>query len=160
MEIYNAGSAGVNLNGKKIRIGINGAALSDAYTFGSVTLDPGDAYVVANNSADMTAAGYSAPDATDTDINGNGNDAYALTESDNTVIDVFGTVGNSDNWYADSYAVRSSSVTTGNTTYTSGEWTITGLSSGEPASGSPARPSGSASATTSPTLMSCPLATS
>jgi hypothetical protein len=140
VEITYAGAGSTNVSGLKIRKGSNGNALSDAITLGDITLSSGESYVIANSEQHMLDAGFSAPDLTSGNIDGNGNDVYALTDAANNVIDIFGTVGTSSFWYQDSVATRSSSVQTGTSTYDETEWTVASLSSGEPDGGAPGTP--------------------
>jgi len=59
--------------------------------------------------------------------NGNGNDEYAILDaSDDSVIDVFGTVGQSANYYRDSYAKRTNAQLTASSTYDASEWYLPG----------------------------------
>lgn len=141
IEITNAHVESRIINGLKIRMGVNGSALVDKVTISTASsLASGDSYVIAANATDMTNAGYSAPDQTSGNITGNGNDVYAITTSDDTIIDIFGIVGTQSSWYQDKVVIRNSNINNGNISYTSSEWTFTTLSSGEPNNGAPGSP--------------------
>ncbi|MCK4359077.1 MAG: lamin tail domain-containing protein [Candidatus Cloacimonetes bacterium] len=141
IEITNCHVQPRTINGLKIRMGVNGGALSDKVTISSGSqLASSASYVIAANSTHMTDAGFSAPDQTNGNISGNGNDVYALTTSDDTIIDIFGIVGTTSDWYKDSYAIRNSNINNGSDTYSESDWTITSIPSGQPSGGSPGNP--------------------
>ncbi len=135
VEILNTGTAAVDLSGLKIRKSVNGGGFSDAFTFPAFSLPAGEYYVVTNidnvsigqrwiefNLIAPANVSYSA-----TNINGNGNDAYALTDASDAVIDIYGEElvdGTGTTWeYTDSYAYRNSNITSPNSTFTQSEWT-------------------------------------
>ena len=135
VEITNLGSLAVNLNGYSIKKSPNGNGFSNAYTFSSNYNLPAGASVVVTNidSVNQTWSDYNLPTPTyaiysATNVNGNGDDAYALADPSDAIIDIYGEElvdGTNQNWeYTDSYAYRNSDVTSANTTFTISEWTI------------------------------------
>jgi len=137
IEIYNASTAAHLVNNFKIKRAANGATtFSNIYTFPDMSLSPGQAYVITNETTAFDAVfGSDSRDATSGSVQGNGNDLYALFSAADTLIDVFGTLGTTDDWYKDSYAERKSSINIGSTEYTDSEWVITSLPSGHPLDG-------------------------
>ncbi|MGC9332201.1 MAG: lamin tail domain-containing protein, partial [Bacteroidales bacterium] len=127
VEIYNATNSSVDLSGWKIRRYANGNTSSSDVAL-SGTLNSGDTYVVAYaENYFNTAYGFN-PDLSNGVISGNGDDTYELFDGSN-VVDIYGEVGvdgTGEMWeYEDSRAIRKQSVCSGNTTWTSSEWTIT-----------------------------------
>jgi len=140
IEIYNASLTAHSVTNFKVERAANGATdFSNVYTFPDMSLASGQAYVITNETATFDAVyGSNARDATSGSVQGNGNDVYALFSAGDTLIDVFGTVGTSADWYKDSYAVRNSSVNIGSTEYSASEWTITSLPDDHPLDGNTA----------------------
>ncbi|NBL64689.1 choice-of-anchor D domain-containing protein [Flavobacterium sp. NST-5] len=91
IELYNGTGSNIDLSNYRIRIGVNGNALSSQFTL-SVILSTGSTYIIANNTADVPNANVTWSSATWT-----GNDAIALEKNISgtwTLIDVIGTIGN------------------------------------------------------------------
>ncbi len=137
VEVTNIGSVAIDLSNFKIRKSSNGGAFGDAFTFPAFSLPAGESYVVTN--IDGTTSGQKWSDFNLTEptnetldvggINGNGNDAYALTDLSNNIIDIYGREedGTGQDWeYLDSYAYRNSDVTAPSATFNASEWTIPG----------------------------------
>ncbi len=135
VELTNSTTADVDLNGYKILKSANGNTFADAYVFTSAFMLPAGASMVVVN-LDNTTAGQlwsdfnlTAPALAiygATNINGNGDDAYAFADAAGTVLDSYGTEtdGTGLAWeYTDSYAYRNASVTSPNATFTQSEWT-------------------------------------
>ena len=117
IEIYNAGSSSVNLDGYKLKRYSNGATTPNAtFVFPSRTLLPAGIVVVANPNASLY---YASPDYRDAVIDFNGNDAMQLTDSSDQQIDIVGTIGNADVFGADEALIRNAGVVSG---VTSGGW--------------------------------------
>jgi hypothetical protein len=90
IELYNTGPGQVDLSGLELRIFFNGNTMSQAPLALAGVLPPGEAWVVANTSADplllsLADQGFGA-------LSFNGNDAIVL-EASGTVVDSFGQVG-------------------------------------------------------------------
>ena len=135
VEITNTGMVAVDLTGLKIRKSSNGGAFGDAYTFAAFNLPSGESVVVTN--MDNATSGqlwtdYNLTAPTNvvhgvTNVNGNGDDAYALTDGLDNIIDIYGAEvdGTGSAWdYLDSYAYRNSSVVAPSTTFQASEWTV------------------------------------
>ena len=119
VEIYNGTGASVDLSGYTLRIYVNGGTSPKSITLNG-TLAAGEVYVVAHSSAN--AAILAKAHQTSGSLDFNGNDVVALAKSGSN-IDVVGNIGDSTNFAKDVTKVRSSSVTDGTTTYTTGQWT-------------------------------------
>ncbi len=139
IEITNVHVNSRTLTGWKVNRYSNGVVTATlVFTFPSVTLSSGECYVITSeNTAFDLAFGAANRDATASGVNGNGNDVYELKDASDNRIDIFGIIGDASNFYVDSYAIRKSSINNGNTTYTSSEWTITSIPTGEPLNGNP-----------------------
>ncbi len=136
VELTNTTATSFDLNGYKILKSSNGDPFADAYVFSaSFMLPAGESVVVANldnvtaghmwSDYSLTTPTYVIHDATN--VNGNGDDAYAFADAAGTVLDSYGTEtdGTGLAWeYKDSYAYRNASVTTANATFIASEWTI------------------------------------
>lgn len=91
VEIYNGTEDVIDLGGYAIVRYSNGTTSGISTPLDAVDLGPGEAYVIADPSADATLLAMA--DQTSTNINFNGNDALVLTFGGSTVIDSFGRVG-------------------------------------------------------------------
>jgi len=82
-------------------------------------------YVVVNNSAGMTLSAKANLLTTSSVFSFNGNDPVALLKNSN-IIDIVGVEdgGSSNNFAKDVTIVRNDNITSPNTTYTVGEWTV------------------------------------
>jgi hypothetical protein len=134
IELYNPGATDVDLatgqwNLVRYSNGLTGAQAIPL----TGTVRAGGIFVIAY-SASFFSTGYPAaslPDQTSTQINGNGNDVYALYYGgDNTqglLRDIYGVVGEegAGTWgYAGKRAVRKSSVVAPNSVWTASEWVV------------------------------------
>lgn len=123
IEIANLSSGSVDLSNYSLKRQTNGSGdWSTALTL-SGTLASQDVYVVVNSSAGSSLQSK-ADFLTSSDvITFNGNDPVGLFESGN-LIDIVGTYsGGSSNFAQNVTLQRKASITSGNTTYTSSEWT-------------------------------------
>ncbi|QHI69266.1 lamin tail domain-containing protein [Tichowtungia aerotolerans] len=134
VEIYNAGNETVDLNAGRWTLSkqVNGDSWNDVALSG--TLPAGGTWVVAYSSSKFQEAYGVAPDQSDNDISGTGDDAYFLysggDHSSGTLMDIYGefdTDGTDTQWeYTDSRAVRNHSATGPAATWIASEWTIVG----------------------------------
>lgn len=127
VELYNAGSTVIDLNGWSIRRYANGNATSADVDLTGHSLAPNQTLTIAYNSTFTTEYGFNA-DIENGNISGNGDDVYELYDGSNTV-DIYGEIGvdgTGEAWeYENSRAVRNSNITSPNATWTASEWTIT-----------------------------------
>jgi hypothetical protein len=126
VEIYNATDNSVDISAWEIRRYANGNTSYNAASL-SGSINSGEALTVAYNGTEFnTAYGFDA-DFVSGSISGNGDDVYELYNG-SSVVDIYGEVGvdgTDEDWeYENSQATRNSSIGTGNTTWTSSEWTI------------------------------------
>ncbi len=141
IEITNTSSETIDISGFQIWRGSNGGEPSLVVTIPDATaLNEAASWVIAASSTDMASAGFSTPNQTSWTINGNGNDVYQLRTASAENIDVFGSVGTATAWYENSFAERIASVTNGQASYDSGEWSIQSLDTGLPDNGAPGTP--------------------
>jgi hypothetical protein len=135
VEIYNSGDQAGSLDGYQIARYSNGSttATNVSITTG-ITLQPGQSFVVASSNSTLNGfpfvfpAYVAAQTQFNSNINGNGDDAYALRFS-GTTTDVYGVVGQQpaagSSWnYQDSVAKRNANVVAPSATFTLSEWTI------------------------------------
>lgn len=132
-ELTNVGSSAVSLSNLQLQFGSNGGALSNGLTLTTVLspltqLTAGQTVTITPTGSDdefLAITSFSPTGIGGTSVNGN--DVVALVDTTGpTTLDVFGTIGDSANFYVDSSAVRNSNITTGSSTYNSADWTITG----------------------------------
>ena len=134
VELYNAGSAPIILDvgGWFLSKQVNGGGTwTDTLLTG--ILPAGETLVVAYSATKFQEAYGFTPDQADSDISGTGDDAYFLYSGGNhttgTLVDIYGefdTDGTDTAWeYTDSRAMRNSTATGPNTTWTASEWIIT-----------------------------------
>ncbi|NCA84497.1 MAG: hypothetical protein EOM83_02875 [Clostridia bacterium] len=90
IEIYNPTEYTVDMTSFTVRLGSNGGAWGNTYSFGSVQLAAGDVFVIANSGSDPIILAEA--DATSTVTYFNGNDALGLFK-DGVLIDVIGIQG-------------------------------------------------------------------
>jgi len=101
------------------------------------SIPAGGTYVVARSESNFTSTYSQSPDQSNGNINGDGDDAYALFFGGNnitgTLVDLYGDIGDGsggidgtgETWeYEDGRALRNSDVTSPNGTFTASEWTI------------------------------------
>jgi hypothetical protein len=128
VELFNAGSTDINLNGWKLNKYVNGSTSvsSSPVDLSGIVIASGDFVIIANT-------GYAAmftdtPNKESTYITGNGDDAYELVDNTGAVMDIFGVIGEDGtgtNWeYLDGRAVRNLAITEPNPVFTASEWTI------------------------------------
>ncbi len=125
IELFNPTSELIILDGYSLVRYSNGALIddpSDTLNLDGIVIEAGQTLVIYHSDAIQAikdAYGFS-----DSVINHNGDDTYGLYNG-TTLIDTFGVIGNTNNNYfaKDHTYVRNSSVTSGNTTWTIGEWT-------------------------------------
>jgi hypothetical protein len=134
IEFFNPGSVDIDLAAGQWNL----VRYSNAGTSGQAialtgTVPAGGTFVIATN-ADDFAAGYptaASPGQVSNQINGNGDDAYALyfggDQSLGILRDIYGVVGETGagTWdYTDKRAVRKSTVTSPNAAWTADEWVV------------------------------------
>ena len=134
VEIYNPGSTTVDLTAEAwnlVRFSNAGTTPTAIPLAG--TIAAGGRFVVAFSSDDFTSGFPSAPapQQISTQVNGNGDDVYALyyggDSTTGTLRDIYGLVGNNGvgTWdYTDKRAVRKSAITAPNAVWTADEWVI------------------------------------
>lgn len=126
VEIANFTGSGVDLSSYGIVLYVNGSGSPGSEIgLSSTTLADGDVWVFANTNFSITA------DQTSGSYTPNGNDVIALRKNGEN-LDVFGTIGNSSDWYDDKKFIRNSSVTDPTISYASSEWIITAYGGGDP----------------------------
>ena len=139
VELFNPGSTDVDLaTGQWNLVRFSNGGASGAAIVLTGIVPAGGTFVIAPNSADFTA-GYptaATPSLISSQINGNGNDVYALYfGGDNSLgelRDIYGVVGEegAGTWdYTDKRAVRKSSVVTPNPVWTASEWVVASAAS-------------------------------
>jgi len=132
IEIYNNEEKPINLNGWMIRRYTNAnTTVSSTIDLSGNMINAGQAFVIAANATefetvfgfppDFTASGNSA-------ANSNGDDNLELVDSEGTVVDIFGVIGEdgtgTNHEFEDGRALRNASITIGNAVYTFSEWQI------------------------------------
>lgn len=122
IEIYNGTGAPIDLSSYSLDLYTNGATSPSSSVVLSGTLANGDVYVVCNSNANATILAES-DETNNSVINFNGNDVIALLKS-SSIIDSIGTLGDSSDFAKDVTLVRNSSISTPNSTYSAGEWTV------------------------------------
>lgn len=129
VEVYNPGSTAVNLTGWSIVRYSNGGTEGVDVPLGGTDLAAGDAFVVVNldGDADFQALFGVTADLTSDEVNGNGNDAWALAFQ-GTTVDVYGEIGVDGvgtAWeYTDSVATRALGASSPTTTWSAADWSI------------------------------------
>ncbi|MEK5269308.1 5'-nucleotidase C-terminal domain-containing protein [Aeribacillus sp. FSL K6-8394] len=119
IEIFNGTGQSVDLNGYVIELYSNGKTNVERQLSLQGTLDDNDVFVIANPNASEALLGQA--DVKDAVANFNGNDALVLKKN-GEIVDVFHTVGNSDEIAADVTLVRLPSITKGSATFNLAEW--------------------------------------
>lgn len=112
LEVYNGTGAPINLSDYTIKLSNTGTSITM-----SGTLEANSVYVIANPNASQTILNQA--DQTDANMVFNGDDSVTLKNKGVTV-DVIGTAGTS--FGTDTTLVRNSTVTDGQTSYVSSEW--------------------------------------
>lgn len=129
VELYNPTSSSVDISGWDLRRYANGNTSScDATIPSSTSIPAGGTYVIARDASVFNNNFSCSPELESGCITGNGDDTYELYDG-SSVVDIYGEVGvdgTGEAWeYEDAIAERNSNVCSGNTTWTSSEWTIT-----------------------------------
>ncbi|PLX02893.1 MAG: hypothetical protein C0594_11460, partial [Marinilabiliales bacterium] len=148
IELFNAGSTDISFDNDIYYVSrqVNGGTTWEEVQLSGI-IQSGEAYVIANNTADFTSFYGFSNDAEIGGSGGNGDDAYFLYKGGDhqsgTLIDIYGELdinGSGTDWdYLDSRARRNYDVVNPNTTWTQSEWTITGADAidGTPGSHTP-----------------------
>lgn len=133
VELYNNEDVDINLTGWNVNRYNNGNSESNV-SLNNITI-PAKGFVIIANKEESTdtnknfydSFGFLA-DLTHANIDGNGNDAYTLTNESGEVVDIFGVVtedGTDTDWeYTDGRAYRNINIVTPNNNFTLDEWTI------------------------------------
>mgnify|MGYP003636849872 CR=1 FL=1 len=132
IEIYNGEIEPVNLNGWTIRrYTNNNTTVSSTLDLSGNTIDSNQAFVIAVNASTFETVFGFPPDleaGTNGPADSNGDDNLELVDSEGTVVDVFGIIGedgsNTNHEFEDGRALRNFSITQGNPIYTFNEWHI------------------------------------
>ena len=118
VEIYNATSSPVDLDGYKLRLYTNG---STTPTFEIAVpqhiLSPGAVYVIGNPSGMLYAE-----DLSSTGLTFNGNDAIELTDSSLRQLDLIGTIGSTIYFGQDQTLIRKPGIFIGSTAFAPTDW--------------------------------------
>lgn len=133
IELYNSSDADINLNGWELRRYTNeNTEVSSRIDLSGNTILSKSTFVIAGNAAEFEAVYGFHPDmeaaSSSSAANSNGDDNIELVNSVETVIDLFGVVGedgsNTNHEFEDGKAVRNPGITNGNPVYTFSEWTV------------------------------------
>ncbi len=122
LEIYNPTSSSVSLSSYSIQKQSNGSGSWGSQLSLSGSLAAGQTYVIVYSSASSTLKAKANLVTSSSAVTFNGNDAVALFKN-NSLIDGVGVFNSSATFGANVTLVRKPTVTTGNTTYTTSEWT-------------------------------------
>ncbi|SNR38556.1 Lamin Tail Domain [Lutibacter agarilyticus] len=128
VELYNAGSATINLTGWKLNKYVNGASSVSGTAVDLTGIKiPSKRFVIIANTGFATIFGIT-PTIETTYISGNGDDVYELIDNSGKTIDIFGVIGedgNGTNWeYLDGSAVRKLDVNNANNSFNINEWIV------------------------------------
>ncbi|MDO6802431.1 DUF5689 domain-containing protein [Wenyingzhuangia sp. 1_MG-2023] len=133
VELYNHENVAVDLKGWSLIRYNNGTSESKISLSGLVVQAKG--FLIIANNKESTSANLNFKDAfgrepslTNSQLDGNGNDAYALVNENEVMVDVFGEVaidGSGQEWeYTDGRAYRNVSVTKPNSGFNLEEWIV------------------------------------
>lgn len=128
VELYNAGSATINLTGWKLNKYVNGASSvsGTAVDLTGISIAKGEFVIIANTGF-ATVFGIT-PTIETTYISGNGDDVYELVDNSGKTMDIFGVIGedgNGTNWeYLDGSAVRKFAINNANNSFNINEWIV------------------------------------
>ena len=120
IEIFNGTGREIDLSVYSLKLYANGAITASQTLKLSGTLAHGDVYVIYHGSA-ANAIKDVGDLSNSSVINFNGDDAIALYNVD-TLIDIFGEIGNTVKWGENVTLVRKPEITKGNTIYNAEEW--------------------------------------
>ena len=139
VELYNPTDSTIDLaagNWSLVRYLATASATKQSVSL-SGTIPAGGTYVVARSESVFTSTYSQSPDQSNSNISGDGDDAYALFFGGNnitgTLVDLYGDIGDGsggidgtgETWeYEDGRAVRNSDITSPNATFNASEWTI------------------------------------
>lgn len=132
VELYNAASEPLSLNGwKLLRYTNDNIEVSSTIDLSGFTIDGESTFVISPNAIEFDKVYGFAPDmgiGTNSPADSNGDDNLQLVDPFETIIDVFGVVGedgtNTNHEFEDGRAVRNVKITEANATYAFGEWRI------------------------------------
>ena len=132
IEIYNAEDKPINLNGWTIRRYTNAnTTISSTLDLSGSSIQAGQAFVIVANATEFEAVFGFAPDlvaGSNSPADSNGDDNLELVDSEGTVVDIFGVIGEDGTGtiheFEDGRALRTISVIIGNPIYTFSEWQI------------------------------------
>ena len=132
IEIFNAEETAVNLNGWSIRrYTNNNTELSSVLDLSGAIIESQKTFVIAANASDFELVFGFKPDleaGTNGPADSNGDDNLELVDSQGTVVDVFGRIGEdgsgTNHEFEDGRAFRRLSVLSANPSYTFNEWII------------------------------------
>jgi len=128
LELYNAGTTSVSLNGWRLNKYLNGSnsISSGGLDLSGYTVESGGFLIIANTGFD--ALFNEQADIVSSYISGNGDDVYELEDSEGSVHDVYGVKGEDGTnmvWeYLDGKAIRKKEVNTGASIFDASEWII------------------------------------
>lgn len=158
VQIKNVGATDKDISGWSILKYANGGITPNSTTIipAGTTLMAGEVYNIANSSSIFNSSYGCIPDIADVNINGNGNDAYALANTTG-VIDVYGVIGNtSSSWnYENKQAVRNTSVMEATDVFDLSQWTISTANVSDIDAGCPVAPVPDNDECTNATVVTC-----
>ncbi|MCL1146838.1 extracellular exonuclease ExeM [Shewanella marinintestina] len=123
IEIYNSGTASVDLSDYTLAYYSKGDATAKTILNLSGNLAAGSVKVITNNHADNTIELDAAIDSVSAAIYFNGDDKVAILKGTEQV-DLFGEIGTTGDWAKDVTVERNANVTAANSTYQASEWTV------------------------------------
>ena len=131
VTIQNRSTLEVDISNWEIRKYTNGATSTSSPEIidAGTILQPNEKVIIARNITDFTNAYGVAPGLENgTMVNGNGDDAYSLADSDGNNVDFYGVVGtdgSGENWeYENDFIQRKATVFESNTIFNINEWDI------------------------------------
>jgi hypothetical protein len=132
IELYYAGADSISLNGWTLRRYTNeNTTIGSTVDLSAFTLNAGQSLVIASNAIEFQSVYGFLPDleaGSNSPADSNGDDTIVLADPFDTVIDIFGVVGEdgsgTNHEFEDGRAVRKSAIANGNPVYTFTEWTI------------------------------------
>ena len=132
IEIYNAEDESINLNGWEIRRYTNAnTTVSSTLDLSGYSIQSKQAFVIAANASEFEAVFGFPPDlegGTNGTADSNGDDNLELVDSEGTVVDIFGIIGEdgtgTSHEFEDGRALRKAFVTINNSIFSFGEWQI------------------------------------
>lgn len=122
VEIYNAGTASVDLTGYSLAYYSKGDTAPKTILDLSGNLDVAGIKVITNNHADNAIVLDASIDAEAATIYFNGDDKVGLLK-DGVLVDILGEIGTTGDWAKDVTIERNAAVTSANASYVESEWT-------------------------------------